>query len=103
MMLQEMRIDGLQNVRVWETGDRDKPVYFYCKRLMDVGLTTLLLILLSPVMLLVALLIKLDTRGPVFFTQERVGTRRQSRNGFLSWEIHNLRMYKFRSMVHNAD
>src|SRR5438477_8750015 len=103
MMLQEMSIHGLQNVRVWQTGDRDKPVYFYCKRLMDVSLTTLLLSLLSPVMLLIAVLSKLDTRGPVFFAQERVGTSRRSRNGLLSWEIRNFRMYKFRSMFHNAD
>jgi lipopolysaccharide/colanic/teichoic acid biosynthesis glycosyltransferase len=63
----------------------------------------MLLVLLSPLMLLIAVLIKLDTRGPVLFTQERVGTSRRSRNGRLSWEIRNFRMYKFRSMVHNAD
>src|SRR5438045_2307142 len=102
-MLQEMSIDGLQSVRVWNTGARDRPVYFYCKRLMDVVLTSILLILLSPVMLLIAVLIKLDTRGPVFFTQERVGTSRRSHKGVLSWEIRNFRMYKFRSMVNNAD
>src|SRR5439155_12742046 len=92
-----------QRVTVWETGGRDKPLYFYSKRVMDVSLTTLLLIALSPVMLLIAALIKLDSRGPVFFFQERVGTTRRSRNGLLSWEIRNFHMYKFRSMVHNAD
>jgi lipopolysaccharide/colanic/teichoic acid biosynthesis glycosyltransferase len=102
-MLQEMSIDGLQSVRVWDTGDRDRPIYFYCKRVMDVSLTTMLLILLSPVMLLTAIAIKLDSRGPVFFSQERVGTSRRSHKGSLSWEIRNFRMYKFRSMVNNAD
>src|SRR5437764_379962 len=70
---------------------------------MDISLATLMLIVLSPVMLIIAVLVKLDTPGPVFFAQERVGTSRRSRDGQLIWEIRNFRMYKFRSMIHNAD
>lgn len=62
------------------------------KRLMDVTLGAALLLLLSPLMLLVALWIKLDSPGPVFFTQQRVGE-----GGRL------FRMIKFRSMVAGAE
>lgn len=62
------------------------------KRLFDVAVSTLLLVILSPLMLLFALLIKLDSSGPVLFRQQRVGE-----GGRLFW------MYKFRSMVDGAD
>ncbi len=62
------------------------------KRIFDFVCVFLALILLSPVYLLIALAIKIDSRGPVFFTQRRVG-----KDGRL------FRLYKFRSMVRNAD
>jgi O-antigen biosynthesis protein WbqP len=43
------------------------------KRILDILLALLALILLAPVMLIVAIWIYLEDRGPVFFTQERVG------------------------------
>jgi exopolysaccharide biosynthesis polyprenyl glycosylphosphotransferase len=43
------------------------------KRAMDIVGSACALIILSPLMLLIALLIKLDSKGPVFYTQERVG------------------------------
>ena len=73
------------------------------KRAIDVFLTIVLLILLIPPMLLIAFLIKLDSAGPILFAQERVGTRRRSAHGSLIWEIRSFRVYKFRSMIHNAD
>jgi lipopolysaccharide/colanic/teichoic acid biosynthesis glycosyltransferase len=81
----------------------NKEFYFFCKRLMDIVLTILSLILLSPLLLLIAILIKLDTPGPIIFVQERVGSKRVSHNGRTRWEIQNFRFYKFRSMTHNAD
>ena len=62
------------------------------KRAFDVLGAMIAVLLLSPVMLIAALLIKLDTRGPVFFLQTRVG-RRGTR----------FDMLKFRSMVVGAD
>jgi lipopolysaccharide/colanic/teichoic acid biosynthesis glycosyltransferase len=59
---------------------------------MDVSLSALALVILSPVFLIVSLAIKLDSKGPVFFVQERVGKR-----GVL------FKMYKFRSMVAGAE
>jgi lipopolysaccharide/colanic/teichoic acid biosynthesis glycosyltransferase len=61
------------------------------KRAFDVIAALLGLIILSPVLLLVALLIKLDSTGPVFFRQERMG------KGFRPFYI-----YKFRTMVYDA-
>ena len=61
------------------------------KRLLDVAVSVSLLFILAPVMLAIALLIKLDTSGPVLFHQRRVGE-----GGRL------FRMYKFRSMIVTA-
>lgn len=61
------------------------------KRLFDLAGAALALLLLSPLMLLVALWIKLDSPGPVFFRQERVG-----RHGV------PFRIHKFRTMAHGA-
>src|SRR5439155_8212509 len=55
------------------------------------------------VLALIAVLIKLDSPGPVIFKQERVGARRRTTGEAANWEIHHFRMLKFRSMVHNAD
>ena len=61
------------------------------KRAFDFTAALLGLVVLSPLFLLVALLIKLDSPGPVFFRQERMG------KGF-----HPFRIYKFRTMVQDA-
>ncbi len=45
------------------------------KRVFDILMATIGLILLSPLFLLVAVLIKLDSAGPIFFRQERIGKR----------------------------
>ena len=64
----------------------------FSKRLLDVTLASLALIFLSPLFLLVAIFIKLDSRGPVFYTSKRVGT------GYKIFDF-----YKFRSMRVGAD
>ncbi len=61
------------------------------KRAFDVAASALGLLLLSPFLAIVALLVKLTSRGPVFFTQERVG------RGFRAFRI-----LKFRTMVPDA-
>jgi len=62
------------------------------KRMVDLSVGVLALMILTPVLLLLALVVKLDSPGPVFYSQERIG-----RNGT------TFRMYKFRSMVTDAD
>ena len=75
----------------------DDERYLRIKRLIDAAGSFAALLLLSPLLLVVALLIKLDSEGPVFFVQERVGydprTQRQT----------TFRMFKFRSMRYRAD
>jgi len=61
------------------------------KRSVDISVAILLLLVLLPVFLAIALFIKLDSKGPVFFRQLRVGKNRTEFN-----------MLKFRSMVINA-
>lgn len=62
------------------------------KRLMDIIISIIFMILLLPLMLIIAVMIKLDSKGPVIFKQKRVGT-----NGKL------FVIYKFRTMVKNAE
>jgi exopolysaccharide biosynthesis polyprenyl glycosylphosphotransferase len=62
------------------------------RRVVDVVLATILLTVALPAFLILAVLVKLDSRGPVLFKQHRVGE-----NGQLFW------FYKFRSMVVDAE
>jgi len=74
--------------------------YYGCKRGMDIiGALTLLLIL-SPLLLFIAALIKLDSPGPVLFVQYRVGSRRSRRGAWKAWLFP---FYKFRTMFTNSD
>lgn len=66
--------------------------YDVAKRALDLALSFFLLILCLPIMLIVALLIKLTSRGPVFFSQIRAG---KNGKGFT--------MYKFRTMREGAE
>lgn len=64
-----------------------KPRTAVLKRVVDIGVSLMGLVLLAPVMMVIAILIKLDSSGSVFYSTQRVG-----RNGKL------FTMYKFRSM-----
>ena len=99
-MLQQ-REAGLHG-RAVATAAPDEALYFHAKRFVDIVVAGALLVALSPALLLIALLIKLDSRGPVIFQQERVGTRRTSGSP-ARWETRVFRIFKFRSMVQNAD
>lgn len=80
----------------------EKWLYFLCKRCMDIILSLLFLIITLPLFLLIALLIKVDSPGPVFFKQERVGLRKRSIGGQKVWELSTFTMRKFRTMYHNC-
>ena len=69
-----------------------KKVYLVIKRLFDIVMSLIGLILLLPVFLIIAILIKIDSKGPVFFKHKRIG-----KNG------KTIGVYKFRSMVINAE
>lgn len=62
------------------------------KRVIDIVISAVLMVLLLPVYIIVAIIIKLDSHGPVIFSQERVGYHNKKFN-----------IYKFRSMVVDAE
>ena len=69
-----------------------KKISLVVTRLFDIAASFVLLIILSPFMLIIALLIKADSHGPVFFRQERVTQYGRT-----------FRIFKFRTMVDGAD
>ena len=82
-------IDGMAAVSLEDAPDDWS--YHAAKRFADVVLSGLLLVILSPLMLVIAALIRLNSRGPALFLQDRVG-----RNGEL------FKILKFRSMYTSA-
>ena len=66
--------------------------YLFSKRVTDIFLSAIGLILLSPILLIVAIAIRIDSKGPIIFKQDRVG-----KDGKI------FSMYKFRSMIVNAE
>ena len=75
----------------WDLLEKQKAALFG-KRLFDIVVSALILLILSPLFLLLALAIKLDSRGPVFYRQVRVGRYGQ-----------DFKIFKFRTMVQDAD
>ncbi len=65
--------------------------YLYVKRFFDIVISAIMLVILAPVMLVVAIAIKLDSKGEVIFKQNRL-----TKDGKV------FQMYKFRSMCQNA-
>ncbi len=78
-------------------------LYYFLKRFIDIFVSFWALFFLSPLMLVVAILIRFDSPGPVLFTQKRVGTVRRKIRGRTYWKRTEFTFYKFRSMVHRAD
>lgn len=70
--------------------------YYQVKRVLDVILAGLALVVLCPVMLAVALTVKLDSPGPVLFRQKRAGARLKRLGGKRCLEIGTFEMLKFR-------
>jgi len=77
---------------IFSEGFRINKLVLRLKRATDIILAGLLLIASSPIILLTAFLIKLDSKGPIIYKQDRVG---QGWNDYI--------LYKFRSMVEDAE
>ncbi len=73
------------------------PWYYVAKRAIDLAIALLALVTLAPLFAVVAVLIKLDSEGPVFFIQERVGYDPST------GAVTRFGCYKFRSMRNRAD
>lgn len=74
-------IEPMQSIKIWRL-----------KRVSDIILSSLALIILSPILLLIAIVIKLESRGPIFYISKRAGS------GYKIFDF-----YKFRSMRSGAD
>lgn len=85
---------SMQNeaVRPYYNSLQQKKISLFCKLIFDKSLSLLMLIVLSPVFLILAVLIKFDSPGEVFFRQERVTQYGKK-----------FRIHKFRTMVKNAE
>ena len=70
---------------------KSKVIYNVIKRVFDIILSFISIILLSPLFLLIAVLIKLDSKGKVFYKHKRIG-----KNGEYIY------LYKFRSMYSDS-
>ena len=77
---------------IFSDGFKKSQITVLSKRIVDILISFILILLLSPLLLIVALLIKVDTKGPVLFFQERVGKDKGSYS-----------VVKFRSMVDDAE
>lgn len=89
-------------VRSQSTGLR-QTTYYVVKRVLDVAVASIALVMLAPVLLVIAIAIKLSSPGPVIFKQERIGSRRRVVGGHARWETSTFTFYKFRSMCQNAN
>lgn len=71
---------------------KQKKIMLLLKRVLDFIGSLILLILLSPILIILAILIKIDSKGPVFYRQERVTTNGKT-----------FKIFKFRTMIQDAD
>lgn len=69
------------------------------KRTVDVVGSLVLVVLAAPLALLIALAIKLDSRGPAIYTQQRVRSAHVHENGSCCWRLTTFSFYKFRTMA----
>ena len=77
---------------IFSDGFRKSRIKTIFKRIEDIILSFVMLIFLSPLLILVAILVKLGSKGPVFFSQDRVGLYEKE-----------YMMHKFRSMIDDAE
>ncbi len=92
MFLHRISISQIGGIPIVRKAEVIHSIYPYIKRFIDLFLSIISLIIFSPVFLIMALLIKRDSEGPVFFKQKRVGV-----NGKQFY------IYKFRTMTVESD
>ena len=88
-----MERDNMTDFRVNDIGDEKKKegFYLFVKRVTDILGALIGLILLSPIFLIVAIAIKLDSKGPIIFGHTRKGLGGK-----------DIKVYKFRTMYENS-
>lgn len=92
VMLAQTKLDQINDTLVF----RIAPTLYFekeqFKRVMDLGLALFALLITLPLMLLSAILVKIDSSGPILFRQERVSKKGK-----------RFMLYKFRTMIQNAE
>lgn len=83
-------MEGVREIGVQK--EKSYILYNFTKRIIDILGSLIGLIVLSPILLIISILIKLESKGDLIFSQERIGKDEKS-----------FKMYKFRSMVQNAE
>ena len=93
IFLDKIKMQKIGNIPIFSESDEDENgIYPRIKQSIDFFTSVFLLILISPFFIVFALLIKIDSKGPVFFKQDRIG-----KNG------KNFKIYKFRSLFCDAE
>ncbi|NLI70891.1 MAG: sugar transferase [Firmicutes bacterium] len=92
IMLSQAALDQIDDIPVLKIDTINNPGRKQIKRLMDIAASCLGLVLFFPFFLLISLAIKIDSPGPVFYTQKRIGRKGRQ-----------FKIYKFRTMKHNAE
>ncbi len=88
LKIQKISVSGIDGIPLFSVkAPRINPIYAFFKRAFDIIVSSLVIILMSPVFLLIALLIRRDSKGKIIFKQKRVGYRGKE-----------FTMYKFRTM-----
>ena len=91
-VLKDLRIETFEGNYVITFFRESQVLQLLIKRIIDFAGSFALIVLISPLLCLIAIAVRLDSKGPIFFAQERVGMNKRS-----------FKLYKFRSMVVNAE
>jgi lipopolysaccharide/colanic/teichoic acid biosynthesis glycosyltransferase len=85
------------------THSLSRSFYYFSKRAIDIVADFIALVVFSPLMVLIAILVRMDSPGPALFVQKRIYGKRVFVNGKVVWKHDLFPCYKFRSMVQEAD
>jgi exopolysaccharide biosynthesis polyprenyl glycosylphosphotransferase len=91
-IIQSLKVKHKFSLKLAEREPENHRIYLIIKRIIDIIGAITGIILFSPIMIITAIAIRLDSEGPIIFSQKRVGLLGKEFN-----------MYKFRSMVINAE
>lgn len=97
--MQTDKLSEIESQPVPRSSSRSRQAYYLMKRCVDVLLSFIVLVLLLPILLVLALVIRLDSPGPVIYHQTRVGARRVGGQ----WQRADFTFFKLRTMRQNTD
>ena len=90
------------HTQVMLAGSPRKRTHWLLKRMLDVAVASVASVAAAPLAAIIAVAIKLDSRGPVIYSQERIRSQRVRVGPRMGWRLAPFRFYKFRTMVNDA-